>query len=245
MKTIVFSNNKGGCGKTTTAATIAEIWAKQGKRVLLMDLDGQANLSDTFGVPGGAVSTVDIFRTGVAEPTNIAPGLDIVPGSVDMAGIELSGKPQPLIVKLRAWLNAHAPQYDFALVDTPPALGVVTVSAFAVADWVVVPTQADTYAFTGLQRIFDMVQQVHGTNPGLDIAGVLFTRHNEKRRVNAAAEQALRNHYRERVFETVVHESVAVVEAVTTKHSVAAYAPNNRVAKDYNAAADELLRRIE
>ena len=245
MKTIVFSNNKGGVAKTTTAATMGELLAARGQRVLLMDLDAQANLSDTFGIDGNTTAC-DVLMHGTCDVVNIAKRLDIVPGSGQMAGVELTGKPQPLIANLRTFVQHIAHNYDFVLIDTPPSLGVVTIAAFAVADWLVIPTQAEPYALTGLQRILDVVNQVKSTNnPGLNVAGVLLTKHNEKRRVTAAAEQALRNHFGKLIFNATVHESVAVVEAVTTNHSVAAYAPKNRVAQDYSAAAAELLKRTK
>lgn len=245
MKTIAFSNNKGGVAKTTTVATMGELLAARGQRVLLLDLDAQANLTDTFGVDG-STTTCDVLMRGTCDVVNIGKRLDMVPGTGQMAGVELTGKPQQMIASLRAWLNAHAEQYDFVLIDTPPSLGVVTISAFGVADWLVIPTQAEPYALTGLQRILDVVNQVKSTsNPALNVAGVLLTKHNEKRRVTAAAEQALRHHFGKLIFATTVHESVAVVEAVTTKHSVATYAPKNRVAGDYGKAATELLKRTK
>ena len=245
MKTIVFSNNKGGVAKTTTVATIGELIAARGQRVLLMDLDAQANLSDTFGIDGNTTAC-DVLMHGKCDIVNIAKHLDMVPGTGQMAGVELTGKPQPLIAHLRAFIQQHAANYDFVLIDTPPSLGVVTIAAFAAADWLLIPTQAEPYALTGLQRILDVVNQVKQTsNPGLNVAGILLTKHNEKRRVTAAAEQALRQHFGKLVFNATVHESVAVVEAVTTKHSVATYAPKNRVAQDYKATTAELLKRIK
>jgi len=245
MKTIVFSNNKGGVAKTTTVATMGELLTARAQRVLLIDLDAQANLTDTFGVDG-TTTACDVLTRGTCDIVNVSKRLDMVPGTGQMAGIELTGKPQPLIANLRAYIQQQTGKYDFVLIDTPPSLGVVTIAAFAVADWLVIPTQAEPYALTGLQRILDVVNQVKGTNnPGLNVAGILLTKHNEKRRVTAAAEQALRQHFGKLVFNATIHESVAVVEAVTTNHSVAEYAPKNRVAQDYAKATAELLKRTK
>ena len=245
MKTVSFSNNKGGVAKTTTTAAVGELLAARGKRVLMLDFDVQGNLSGTFGVQSNG-TTANVLMHGTATPEPIAKRLHIVSGTQDMAGVELQGTPQPLIANLRAFLRSVSPDYDFVLIDTPPALGIVSIAAFACSDFVFIPTQAEPYAFTGLQRIVGVVEQVQQRmNPALQIGGILLTRHNEKRKVVQAAEQALRNHFGKLVLTTTIHESVAVVEAVAAHRSIATYAPKNRVAVDYLAATNEILKRIK
>lgn len=245
MKTIVFSNNKGGVAKTITTATIGDILAQMGKRVLLIDLDGQGNLGMAFGIKPTNENTFAILSAGrMVQPTAIRNNLHIVPSCRDIAVIGTNNMSNS-IRNLAHWLAIAAQNYDFCFVDTPPNLGVGTIAAFAVADGVIIPTAAEPFAYAGLNEITTLIQKIQSTmNSKCTLAGILITKYNN-RKVTAAAAAALRKYFGEQVFTTIIHESIAVIESVSMCQTIATYMPNNRVAVDYFAAADELIKRTK
>lgn len=245
MKTIVFSNNKGGVAKTTTTATIGDVLAKRGKRVLMLDCDAQGNLSALFNTDAKGGTMFDLFNGNPVTPTNIHKGLDITPATLDLVGVAMSTNTERVAQALNNYLQTVADKYDFVLIDTPPALSTITIATFGCADWVMIPTQAEPFAFGGLVEICKVIDRVHNTmNNRLQIAGILLTRYT-RRRITEQAEQVLRAKFGKQVFNTVVHDSIAVSEGIATGQTVVTYAPHNRVADDYENATTELLRRIK
>jgi chromosome partitioning protein len=248
------ANQKGGVGKTTTTVNVTACLAALGRKVLLLDLDPQANATSGLGVdktPGASSYRPLLGEGNLLDKIRATAftGLEIIPGEVDMCGAEielaraenhlqrLAGLMQPIVESAR---------FDFILIDCPPSLGILTLNAFAAADYLVIPLQCEYYALEGISMSHRVLNQVreNGINPRLALLGVVMTMFDGRTNLSAQVTGDVRKHYGEIVFETVIPRATRLAEAPSFGKPIIHYDKHNPGAAAYEALTEELLKRL-
>ena len=246
---IAVANQKGGSGKTTTTRSLGAALAERGRRVLLIDLDPQASLSEGAGLQLYSLSnTTYQVLIGTAKLVDIiAPvekGVDIAPANIHLSAAELQlVNMNRREDKLRNAIKPVRSDYDYILIDCPPSFGLLTVNALSAADSVLIPMACDYYTMLGVRLLLETVREIRDeVNPQLRIEGVLPTRYDARtlhaREILEQTREALGSSIR--VFDTVVRESVRFKESPITGRSILAYATNSEGANAYRALAEEI-----
>ena len=252
---IAISCHKGGVGKTTTAASLGGLLALNGKKVLLIDLDPQMNLTTTFTDGEFERTVYDVFtefksgRRGFVPDLpiyEIRENLDIVPSSVKMFSVDVvtAGEFDRASI-LKKSLYPVRDSYDYILVDCPAQLGVVTANALIAASKVIIPMTCDAYSSDGLSQMDDFIASIESQNPDLAILGVVVTKFRSSRRVDREIVTALRGAWGDQVFESQIRETVDIVKAPLFKKDIGAYDIKSRGACDYLALMEEIERKIK
>ena len=250
MSVIALSNQKGGVGKTTTAVSLGAQLAKMGKRVLIVDLDPQANATSALGVS----KTVDRSIHGVllrddpiagAIVATEPQGLFVVPSSTDMAGAEVELVPAlAREFRLRTSLSATT-GFDHVLVDSPPSLGLLTVNALAAADHVIVPVQCEYLALEGLAQLVSTIDAVRSRlNPKLSILAILLTMEDRRNRLSVQVADEVTRHFPDLVARARIPRSVRLAEAPSHGRPISIYDPASRAAAAYADFAREITARL-
>lgn len=250
MRVIAIVNRRGGVGKTATAHALGAGLYRRGYRVLFVDLDSQTNLTFDAGATAGGFTAFDLLtgRVDLADTIQHTPGGDIVPGSPNLAGADLVITETGKEYRLKEALQEAAASYDFCVIDTPPALGILTTNALTAADGAIIPAQAEIHSLQGIGLLRETVTAVKKyCNPSLSVYGILLTRYNGRavisrdmrENLEAAAAQL-----QTKVFKEPVRECVAIKEAQACRQDIFTYAPRSNAAKDYSAFIDELLQDI-
>ncbi len=250
MTIYAVANQKGGVGKTTTAVNLAACLAEAGARVLLLDLDPQANASSGLGErPAEPPTVTEVILDGVppeeAVRATAIPNLDLLPSSRDLAGaaVELPGRDgrERILAEATAGLRSR---YAYIFIDCPPSLDLLTVNALAAAERLIVPVQCEYYALEGLSRLMETVAGVRESiNPGLEVSGMLLTMHDARTRVSGDVVGEVRRHFPELAFETVIPRNVRLAEAPSYGEPVIRYDPHCAGADAYFEAAKEVAAR--
>lgn len=238
-------NHKGGVGKTTSVSSLGVALARMGKRVLLVDLDAQGNLTDTLTKTPGDRSIYDSLRTLETLPVvNIREGLDLCPSSIDLVSmdLELADKKdrEYRLSKLLQGLD-----YEYILLDCPPSLGLLTINALTASTKVIIPLTPEALPAKGLGTLLDIIERTKETlNPGLSLGGILITRYN-RRKINRLVEETLRETFGDSVFKTKIRENVDISESPLQGMDIYSYSPNSIGAKDYESLALEVVSKLE
>jgi chromosome partitioning protein len=251
MRTIAIANQKGGCGKTTTAINLATALAASDSKVLLLDLDPQGH--STLGIghdPESLDRTVYHVFTNAQVPMSEVVlntkvrGLDLVPNNVLLSGAELMlATVDGREYVLGQHLSSINDKYDICVVDCSPSLSLLTVNALAASTDVLIPVQTHYYALEGLRQLFETIEIVKERfNNGLKILGVLLTFVESRTTLSKQVQRQMREYFGDLVFDTVIHRTVRLAEAPSAGESVLTYAPKSKAANEYKALAEEILR---
>lgn len=249
-KIIAVTNQKGGVGKTTTSVNLAAALAYSKKKILLVDIDPQANATQGIGINRlnmrGSIYEVIVNEKNVEDVIikSQVPNLDVVPSSIDLAGvdIELSEVKVGRELRLKDQLKRVKDQYDFIIIDCPPSLGVLNTNALTAADTVMIPVQCEYYALEGLTQLLSTIrltQQVF--NPQLSIEGVLLTMLDQRTNLGIEVSQEVRKYFKEKVYRTFIPRNVKLGEAPSAGLSIFDYDASSVGAKAYGALAKEVI----
>lgn len=248
MRTIAVMNQKGGAGKTTTAVNLAAALGERGTRVLLIDLDPQASATAWYGVHDAERELLEVFTDnagleGITRNTGIS-GVELVPSSTWLVAVEkaVAGEVGAEFILRRAFEKLK--DRDYVLIDCPPSLGFLSVSALAACREVVVPVAAHIMELAGLAALLQTLNTVgERLNPDLTMSAVLACRVDSRTKLAREVVESLRERFGDTVLQTVIHENIRLAEAPSFSQPITTYAPESKGAKEYRAAAAEIAAR--
>ncbi len=253
MKVVAVGNQKGGVGKTTTALNLSAALAARGQRVLLIDLDPQANTTSGLGIECEGEDTVypsligdhDVRQT-IRETGR--ERLWMIPSHMDLAGVEIElARSDDHLTRLRGILQGLKPNdlFDYCILDTPPSLGVLMTSALAAADEVMVPLQCEWYGLEGLAKIVRVIDEIRqsGASPDLRIEGIVMTMFDNRTNLSRQVIEEVKNYFPEELYRTVIPRTVRISEAPSHARTILEHDPSGAGATSYLSLADEFLVR--
>lgn len=242
------ANRRGGVGKTATAHALGAGLTKRGYRVLYIDLDSQCNLSYDLGIQGELqYSSLDVLegRATASEAILETEGGEIIPASPELATADRIIDGVGKEYRLKEALEPIARNYDYIIIDTPPALGVLTVNALTASSRVIIPAQAEIHSLQGIDQLYGTIEAVkHFTNKKLKIEGVLLTRYIARSIISRDMKdnlEALAKEIGSKTFATPIRECSAIKEAQATQTNIYSYAPRSNASKDYEALVEEII----
>lgn len=251
-KVIAFSNQKGGVGKTTTTCAIAAGLTQRGYSVLCVDLDPQSNLSFSAGAMADECATIyEVLKGEVKALFAIqrTEMFDIISSNILLSGIDLEFTQKGREFLLKEALAPIVHKYDYILIDTPPALSILTVNAFTAADGIIIPMNGDIFSLQGLSQLHETVKRVKlYCNKDLEIKGIVLTKFDNRtllsREVLGTAELVAKQ-IDTKVFSTTIRMSISIIEAQTNQANIYEYAPKNGAVCDYRSLVSEIIKEDE
>lgn len=246
MRTISFANHKGGVGKTTSVLNIGAGLAREGKRVLLIDLDPQTNLSQGLGVESSERTIYEALSGRCRlTPVEVSENLFLVPSSPDLSRVEsefitrIGGQ-----VRLRKLLS-EVEGFDVCLIDCPPSLGLLTTNAFSCSEDVIVPLTPQFFSVQGIVRLRETIEEVRDSlNQNLNLSGIILTLYNRQKVVHREIASTIEKMFGDILFGTRIRSSVAIEEAPHQGLDIFRYSPTSNGARDYQDIVQEFLRRF-
>ena len=247
-KIISLLNHKGGVGKTTSAINIGAGLVELGKRTLLIDLDPQANLTLSLGIPRQKVTIYEALRgEAELEPYTYKEGLDVITSSLDLSSAEME-----LINEagreyiLRELFETVIEDYDFIIIDCPPSLGLLTLNALTCSDYVYIPLQTEFLALQGLAKIKQIIDKVRfRLNKKLQIGGVIATMYDRRKVLNRDVVDTIKKYFGKKVFDTLIRDNVSLAEAPAQRMDIFSYSKKSKGAEDYLSLCKEIVERVE
>ncbi|OHC00509.1 MAG: hypothetical protein A2Z58_08745 [Planctomycetes bacterium RIFCSPHIGHO2_12_42_15] len=252
MRSIALLNQKGGVGKTTTTANLGACLAMLRKKVLVIDMDPQANLSVHLGVDIHSLkySVYDIIR-GACKPDEVivstkTHGLDIIPANIDLSGaeIELVGVVGRETI-LKEYLGDVLDRYDYVLIDCPPSLGLLTLNVLTLVHEIFIPLQTEFFALQGVSKLLDTHEVVRKRlNKNLEITGIIFCMYTSRTRLCKEVIEKVKEHFaKDQVFDTVIRKNVKLSESPSHGKPIISYAPGSHGSEDYMSLAKEVVQQ--
>lgn len=248
-KKIIFINQKGGVGKTTSCVNLGSALAKEGFKVLLLDLDAQGNLTSAVSADVGKPGVYQLFADeddGNLVQTTPVDNLFCVSGGINLAGLAVE-----LVDEigreffLKNALEKYEDEYDYILCDCPPALDLVSINALAFAEYVIIPMQCEYFAMEGLNQLLKTINSVKKKiNPELKILGIVFTMYNKRAKLNNEVVDDVTNYFKKEVFSTKIPRNIRLSEAPSHGLPINAYDASSSGAKAYNDLAKEVMKRV-
>ncbi len=254
MKIIAIANFKGGVGKTTTTINLAAGISKRNKKVLLIDMDPQANLTQSLGVKEEAKKSVYalLHEAAMGEKVSLpdfiltASGLDLLPASLDLANAELElssvyGRERILAQALKPLSG-----YDFVFIDCPPSMGMLTINALVASDFIILPLQAEFLPLKGVESFFKHFKMVSALNKKLKLLGFVLTKYDQRQTMNQRVKKELEETYtKDKMFGTAIRTNIALAKAQQAGQDIFTYDKRSHGARDYEALTSEFLAKIE
>lgn len=248
-KVISISNHKGGVGKTTSVINIGAGLNKLGNKVLLIDLDAQANLSQSLGINSPEPHNT-IYRAMRGEsklqPIEILKGLDLIPSTLDLSAIEIeiSGEAGREYI-LKELIEPLRRSYNYILIDTPPSLGLLTINSFTASDEIYIPLQAQYLALQGLTKLMEIISKIQNRlNKSLKIGGVIITQFDNRKVLNREVASIIENYFKDKVFNTKIRDNIALAEAPAQGLDIFRYNAKSYGAIDYMSLAMEISNKL-
>lgn len=248
MEIIAITNQKGGVGKSTTSLNLGQGLKKRGYKVLFIDLDSQQNLSYTMGANPNIPTSYELLKeeVGLKDSIQTTVSGDLIAASAELAG---SNRDITKTNVLKKSLEREKLDYDFAIIDCPPALSILTINALTTANRVIIPAQADIYSLQAISQLHNTIESVQrNANRDLVIAGILLTRYNNRAILSRDLTDLINETAQKiqtKVFKSSVREAIAIKESQAMQMDIFTYAPSSKVAKDYDGFIEELLVDIK
>ncbi|MDZ4289919.1 MAG: ParA family protein [Prosthecobacter sp.] len=253
MRIVAITNQKGGVGKTTTAINLSACLAQRGVRVLLIDLDPQANATSGLGLAQEDGGSLYPALVDGEDPHNVIrstrlPNLSIIRSHQELAGCEIElAQAGNHLARLREVLQPlrTSGHFDYIIIDCPPSLGVLMTTALSAADELLVPIQCEYFGLEGLSKIVHVVQQIRdcGANPNLLLEGIVMTMYDQRANLSQQVVKDVRTYFAEIIYNTIIPRTVRLGEAPSFGKSIIEYEPGGRGSIAYRALAEEFLAR--